>query len=544
MKEKEKEETPEQESETSESEGAQKPEESETQEQLNVILLLKKALDMVKEGRKDDAVELLNLIISSLHYGKYGRYDRYGYGYAKPYPKKEEAEQEAEIKGELSEVQKEVELLKCSLMLERRLAEEKLPTPVKEKIERQFSGRIFEEKELEEAIKMEREVLAALSESGMIRGLGKATSDVKVIMEERERKQLALDILVDPSLPIQESEKYAELPRFRSLYEAYVEFTDDRDVDWSGPKPLQEATTADFAYALGTAITRRMVKEYRRLDQIWKPFVTITEVNNFKQQEAIRWGGFSNLSVVSEGADYTTLATPSEERATYSPAKRGGLFDITREMILNDDIRALRQIPVKLGRAAANTLNQFVFDLILNYDAATDAINGGTIYDGTALYTAAHGNLGSAALSYDSLNDAIEAVMAQTEADSGELLGIMPKFLIVPVQLRSTALVLINSERVPGTAENDVNILKGILEVVVSKYLRGDANNWYLVCDPADGDWVEIGFVQGKQEPEILVQDVPTAGSMFTADKITYKVRHEYGGAVLDYRGFYGAIVT
>lgn len=534
------------ESEAQESEAEERPAEekegkTEVQQEALTAQLLKRVIDLIKDGKADDAVELLNLLVQEISSGKYGK----PYGYP-PVEKKESEEEEKRESDEMlrmvQSMKEEVERLKCSLMLKERLAQEKLPTPVKGKIEKLFEGKIFTEEELERVIKEEREVLAALSESGMIRGLGDQTKDVKVIMEERERKQLALDLLVGYTPESGEESKYAGIPRFKSLMEAYREFTGDSEVDWSKPRPLQEATTSDFAYALGTSMTKRMVKEYRRLDQIWKPFVTITEINNFKQQEAVRWGGFANLSIVTEGNDYQTLSTPSEERATYTPAKWGGLFDITREMILNDDIRALRQIPVKLARAAANTLNQFVFDLIINY--GNNAINGGTIYDGTALYTAGHGNLGSSALSYDSLNAAIEAVMAQTEADSGELLGIMPKYLIVPVQLRSTALILISSEKVPGSAENDINILKGALEVVVSKYLRGDTNNWYLVCDPADGDWIEIGFVGGKQEPEILVQDVPTAGSMFTADKITYKVRHEYGGAVLDYRGFYGAIVA
>ena len=528
-----------------EGETAKEVEERKLEEALTA-LLLKKIIDLLKEKKVEDAIELLDMLAQEVGKGRYGYPELKEYPGAEQKAKEEmkETKESDETLKAVEEMKKEVERLKCSLILKEKLAEEKLPTPVKQKIEKFFEGKIFTEEELEKVIKEEREVLAALSESGIIRGLGDQSRDVKVIMEEKERKQLALDLLVGYEPESGEESTYQGIPRFRSLLEAYREFTGDSEVDWSKPKPLQEAVTADFAYALGTSMTKRMVKEYRRLDQIWKPFVTITEINNFKQQEAVRWGGFANLSVVAEGADYSTLATPSEERATYTPAKRGGLFDITREMILNDDIRALRQIPVKLARAAANTLNQFVFDLIINYGGSPASINGGTIYDGTALYTAAHGNLGSTALSYDALNDAIEAVMSQTEADSGEILGIMPKYLIVPVQLRSTALILVTSERVPGTAENDINILKGALEVVVSKYLRGDANNWYLICDPADGDWIEIGFVGGKQEPEILVQDVPTAGSMFTADKITYKVRHEYGGAVLDYRGFFGAIVA
>ena len=55
---------------------------------------------------------------------------------------------------------------------------------------------------------------------------------------------------------------------------------------------------------------------------------------------------------------------------------------------------------------------------------------------------------------------------------------------------------------------------------------------------------IEIGFLNGKQEPEILVQDQPTVGNVFVYDTIRYKVRHEYGGAVVDYRAFAGAIVT
>jgi len=52
-------------------------------------------------------------------------------------------------------------------------------------------------------------------------------------------------------------------------------------------------------------------------------------------------------------------------------------------------------------------------------------------------------------------------------------------------------------------------------------------------------DTVEIGFVGGQVNPVLLVQDQPLFGLNFTQDVISYKVRHEYGGAVVDYRGFY-----
>ena len=55
---------------------------------------------------------------------------------------------------------------------------------------------------------------------------------------------------------------------------------------------------------------------------------------------------------------------------------------------------------------------------------------------------------------------------------------------------------------------------------------------------------IEIGFLDGNEEPELFVQDNPTSGSVFTNDQITYKIRHIYGGAVIDYRAFQGSVVT
>ena len=59
-----------------------------------------------------------------------------------------------------------------------------------------------------------------------------------------------------------------------------------------------------------------------------------------------------------------------------------------------------------------------------------------------------------------------------------------------------------------------------------------------------DIELIELGFLGGKQTPEILRQDAPGVGAVFTNDVIRYKVRHEYGGAVIDYRGFQGGIVA
>jgi len=95
-----------------------------------------------------------------------------------------------------------------------------------------------------------------------------------------------------------------------------------------------------------------------------------------------------------------------------------------------------------------------------------------------------------------------------------------------------------------GTAAVDLrrNMVKGWFEVIVVDYWT-DADNWWLVADPKLAPTFELGFLNGKQEPELLSQNDPTQGSLFSADKVSYKIRHIYGGAVLDWRSYFGGIV-
>ena len=71
-----------------------------------------------------------------------------------------------------------------------------------------------------------------------------------------------------------------------------------------------------------------------------------------------------------------------------------------------------------------------------------------------------------------------------------------------------------------------------------------DDTDWYLSADPAEIPTIEIGFLDGRQEPELFIQDTPSQGSLFSHDQITYKIRHIYGGTVLDHRGLYKAAVA
>ena len=55
---------------------------------------------------------------------------------------------------------------------------------------------------------------------------------------------------------------------------------------------------------------------------------------------------------------------------------------------------------------------------------------------------------------------------------------------------------------------------------------------------------MEIGFVGGRDQPELFMQDASSQGSVFTNDQISFKVRWEFGGGWVGYRGTFWSQVA
>jgi hypothetical protein len=70
------------------------------------------------------------------------------------------------------------------------------------------------------------------------------------------------------------------------------------------------------------------------------------------------------------------------------------------------------------------------------------------------------------------------------------------------------------------------------LEVISSPYLSDDSTSqWYMVADAADAPTIEVGFVNGEQEPMVEQEE------SFTSRGILYRVTHDWGTAAIGYRG-------
>lgn len=407
--------------------------------------------------------------------------------------------------------------------VERVLADEgsRLPDVAKARIRESTDGRTLTEQEVRAFVKRETDYLAKVAPAAVTQD-GPVTSDHK---DGKDRLAEAMDDVI--------------AGKGSSIRDLYIELTGDRAFTGklSESDRLSEAiASTTFAEILGDSITRQMVAEYARqgLDT-WRQIVDVVPVSDFRTQRRVRMGGYGNLPGVNEAAAYQALSSPGDEEATYAPTKRGGTETVSLEAIANDDVGAIRRVPTKLARAAAQTLHEFAFEF-LNANP--------TIYDAAALFVGGHNNLGATALDATTLAAGRLAMLKQAEAGSSKRLGIQPRYLVVPVDLEQTAYELTATDREVGNGNNTLNFARtwGLSTIVVPYWT--DANNWYLVADKSSVPTIEIGFLGGREEPELFLADAPTVGSMFTNDQLVWKIRHIYGGAVLDFRGFYGAIVA
>lgn len=353
--------------------------------------------------------------------------------------------------------------------------------------------------------------------------------------------------------------------RFKSIKEAYCRWTGE---DPFGLNPMAIVRAFNTKYDSGLDHSRiresvnltqwgdiyadnlyiQMLKAYSNGDyNNWPAVVSeIQDVPDFQTQHWARVGGYADLAAVSESATYPLLTSPTDEAVSYAIAKKGGIDDITFEAITDDRFGAIRKIPQAMGRSAARTLYKFVMSL------ATDT-NPTMSYDSVALYNSAHGsNTATTALSVAGVAAGVLVMRSQTAYnESSEILGSLnkPKIMIVNNALEYRARRILNPSdtyayglNTTGNTDADTSVdpqaFKNSMDLMVYDQLTG-TTSWYMVADPKQVNTMVIGFLNGQRTPELYVQDQATVGGNFTADKVSYKVRHIYGGVVSEHRSFY-----
>ena len=281
-------------------------------------------------------------------------------------------------------------------------------------------------------------------------------------------------------------------------------------------------TSGDFGRLLGNVAHKSMLKGYEEAETSFQQFCSIGELTDFKVAERLDLEGFPTLDKVPEGGEYK-YATVGERGERVQLATYGKLFSITRQAIINDDLRAFTRLPQKMGAAAMRTVNKLVFAILTGNPKMAD---------GKALFHADHKNLLEAGAPSAANLSKARAAMRKQRDSADSVLNIRPGFILAPVALEDLFTTILGAEYNPDVAldARAPNPVRNMAEVITDAELDlVSATAWFLLAGKAY-DTIEVNFLDGVAQPTMEQQ------SGWTIDGVDFKVRIDATAAPLDFR--------
>ena len=285
--------------------------------------------------------------------------------------------------------------------------------------------------------------------------------------------------------------------------------------------------TSDFSSLLANVANKSLISGFESEPASHRIWCKESEARDFKEQSRVALSEAPGLDLVNENGEYT-YGTFGERAETFALKTYGKMFSITRQAIINDDLSAFTRLPQAFGQSAARKEADLVYSILTT---------NGNMSDGTALFHADHSNLEGtpSALSVTSLGVARAEMRKQTGINGLGVMNIVPRYLIVPAALETTAEQLIAS-LVDPSKSNDTPNLKFIrsLQLVVDPRLDADSETaWYLAADWGQVDTVEIAYLDGYRGIQYEEHD------LITRDGLDIKARLDFAAAPVDWRGLY-----
>lgn len=286
------------------------------------------------------------------------------------------------------------------------------------------------------------------------------------------------------------------------------------------------ATATDFPGIMLDAMNKRLLSRYQAAAPAYRRFAAPYTAADFRSQNVVRAGDFPALQPVGENGEIKA-GSFSESKETFKVNPYAVRLNISRVMIVNDNLAAIDQVLSSSGVRVSDWENAIAFGVLL---AASGA--GPTLAtDNMAVFAAGHSNLAGSGTVIDVANVGIgrAAMMKQTTLD-----GIKANF--VPVTLltgpdKQTQAEQLLTTITPAVSANAVPESLRRLSPVADANISGNA--WYLFADPAIAPCFVYGYLEGFEGPRL------TSEAEFSVQGLSTKLEHDFGVSAIDYRGGY-----
>jgi len=284
---------------------------------------------------------------------------------------------------------------------------------------------------------------------------------------------------------------------------------------------LQRSTvgTSDFPVLVSNAMGKVAAQAYQAAESPLKALARQRTLSNFKTSTAIRLGEMGRLEEMTEHGEFKHTSR-AEAGESMSLSTFGRAINVSRKLIIDDDLGLLGDMTSAMGQAAAQTeAEELVALLAGNPDLS----------DGAPVFDASRSNTVAVALSETALSDARQHLRTVKGLDGKTIIAVKPRYLVVGPELETAAEKLLAS--IYAATADDVNAFAGKLTLVVEPRIAD--SSWYVMADPASVPSIQYGYLASAQGVQIQRQEAwDTLG-------LKYRAFLDFGCGWLDWRGAY-----
>lgn len=292
--------------------------------------------------------------------------------------------------------------------------------------------------------------------------------------------------------------------------------------------------TAAFPAILDNAINKAYVEGHKTVAVTFDQWTKKGTLKDFKTHDNNYLAGpAGEFLEVPEGGELKHDVFKDEKRPTRKLKTYGRQFTLSRQAFINDDIDLVTRIPAKYAASARKTINKQVYQILVKNPA---------IYDGTPLFSQAHGNLvkTGTGVTQASMQAMIMALQAQLD-EFGDACIIRPATIIVPTGMAFDIYTLFNSPTIHTSGNtqavnplyryaNQIQVIEDpTINVLSGGY--GNVMSWFLIGSKDDTDFIEVDYLNGQEIPTI--RRMESAGTL----GFVWDIYLDWGISVMDYRG-------
>ena len=403
---------------------------------------------------------------------------------------------------------------------------------------------IREQKSVDEAARavLEETVRRDQAQGGNlnVRGIQTVTDELQTRMAGMEE---AISSRVDSRVKLGDNGRQF---RGMSLLEIGRDFLESRGINTRGMDRLSLATrmltfrsgmhtTSDFSSLMANVANKRLRNAYDENPGTYAMWARrAPNAPDFKNIQVTALSGAPALLRTNEHGEFN-YGTMRDGAETYSVLTYGRIVSLTRQAIINDDLRAFDRLVSAFGNSARRLENATVYSILTANAALSDGVALFSGVSGARTQSNVSTGAGSA-LQLSALATA-RAAMRVMKGPNSEELNVTPAYLIVPAALEQTAYQLTSANYVAATQAAINEFRAGgrtAVEPIVEPLLDADsAAKWYLAANSSQIDTVEYCYLDGAEGP-VIESEVG-----FDVDGVSYKCRLDFGAKAVDHRGMH-----